>query len=173
MPVWAGSPSFRRAARAQSTRTVWLLSASSINVLRKSARAVNFSRDTGTISFSGSTARWPLLAGSQDRLSWMIQLGGIVAANPALATSGRISMVLVSARGEASVRSARFAGRESAATVAGSVPALKFVIDGHSAYDGSFEIWLDPARGYLPAHATSRSSSGEAEFELLLQRADP
>jgi hypothetical protein len=103
----------------------------------------------------------------------MIQLGGIVAADPALATSGRISMVLVSARGEASVRSARFAGRENAETVSGSVPALKFVVDGHSAYDGSFEIWLDPARGYLPAHATSRSSSGEAEFELLLQRADP
>ena len=82
-------------------------------------------------------------------------------------------MVLVSARGEASVRSARFAGREDTQTVAGSVPALKFVVDGHSAYDGSFEIWLDPAHGYLPVHATSRGSSGEAEFELLLQRVDP
>lgn len=140
---------------------------------RKSARAVNFSRDTGTISFSGSTARWPLLAGSQDRLSWMIQLGGIVAADPALATSGRIAMVLVSARGEAAVRRARFAGRENAETAGASVPALKFVVDGHSAHDGSFEIWLDPARGYLPARAVSRSSAGEAEFELLLQRADP
>jgi len=68
---------------------------------------------------------------------------------------------------------ARFAGRENAETVSGSVPALKFVVDGHSAYDGSFEIWLDPARGYLPAHAASRNSAGEAEFELLLQRADP
>lgn len=140
---------------------------------RKAARAVNFSRDTGTISFSGSTTQWPLLAGSQDRLSWMIQLGGIVAADPALATSGRISMVLVSARGEAAVRSVRFAGRENAETVSGSVPALKFVVDGHSAYDGSFEIWLDPARGYLPAHATSRNSAGDAEFELLLQRTEP
>ncbi|MEO5881774.1 MAG: DUF3108 domain-containing protein [Caldimonas sp.] len=140
---------------------------------RKAARAVNFSRDSGTISFSGSTAQWPLLAGSQDRLSWMIQLGGIIAADPKLATSGRISMVLVSARGEVSVRAARFAGRENAETASASVPTLKFVVDGHSAHDGSFEIWLDPARGYLPARATSRSSSGEAEFELLLQRADP
>ena len=140
---------------------------------RKAARAVSFSRATGSVSFSGSTTQWPLLAGTQDRLSWMIQLGGIVAADPTLAASGRITMVLVSARGEASVRSARFAGQEDAETVAGGVPALKFVVDGHSAYDGSFEIWLDPARGYLPVHATSRSSSGEAEFELLLQRADP
>lgn len=140
---------------------------------RKAARVVNFSRTTDSISFSASTARWPLLAGTQDRLSWMIQIGGIVAADPDLASSGQITMVLVSARGEASVRSARFAGREDAETVAGNVPALRFVIDGHSAYDGSFEIWLDPARGYLPVHATSRNSSGEAEFELLLQRADP
>ena len=140
---------------------------------RKAARAVNFSRDSNTISFSGSSAQWPLFAGSQDRLSWMIQLGGIVAADPALASSGRISMVLVSARGEASVRNARFAGRENAETATGSVPTLKFVIDGHSAYDGSFEIWLDPARGYLPARAVSRGASGDAEFELLLQRADP
>ena len=49
-------------------------------------------------------------------------------------------------------------GRENAETAAGSVPALKFVVDGHSAYDASFEIWLDPARGYLPARAISRSS---------------
>jgi Protein of unknown function (DUF3108) len=139
---------------------------------RKSARAANFSRDSGTISFSGSTHRWPLLAGTQDRLSWMIQLGGIVAADPTLATGGRISMVLVSARGEAAVRSVRFAGRENAETASDSVPSLKFVVDGHSAYDGSFEIWLDPARGYLPARAVSRGSSGEADFELLLQRVE-
>ena len=140
---------------------------------RKAARAVNFSRDTGMISFSGSTARWPLLAGSQDRLSWMIQLGGIVAANPSLAGSGRIAMVLVNSRGEAAVRTARFAGKENAETATGNVPALKFVVDGHSAFDDSFEIWLDPARGYLPARAVSRSHTGEPEFELLLQRTDP
>ena len=141
--------------------------------MRKAARSVNFSRDAGSISFSASTVQWPLLPGTQDRLSWMIQLGGIVAADPSLVNAGRISMVLVSARGEASVRTARFAGRESAETASGSVPALKFVVDGHSAYDGSFEIWLDPGRGYLPARAVSRGSSGDAEFELLLQRADP
>lgn len=140
---------------------------------RKAARAVNFSRDTGTISFSGSTTRWPLLAGSQDRLSWMIQLGGIVAANPSLAGSGKIAMVLVSSRGEAAVRTAKFAGKENTETAGGSVPTLKFVIDGLSQYDDDFEIWLDPARGYLPARALSRSYTGETEFELLLQRADP
>lgn len=140
---------------------------------RKSARSVNFGNEANDIRFSATTRRWALLAGTQDRLSWMIQLGGIVAAEPALADSGAIAMVLVSARGEAAVRTVRFAGRESAETAGGDVSTLKFVVEGHSAHDGSFEIWLDPALGYLPARAVSRGRSGEAEFELLLQRVDP
>ena len=35
------------------------------------------------------------------------------------------------------------------------------------------EIWLDPARGYLPVHATARNGAGESEFDLLLERTDP
>ena len=69
---------------------------------RRSAQAANFRRDAGTITFSGSGAEWPLLAGSQDRLSWMIQLAGIAAAEPQLlAEGGRITMVVVGARGDA------------------------------------------------------------------------
>ena len=141
---------------------------------RRAAQAANFRRDTGTITFSGPATEWPLLAGTQDRLSWMIQLVGIVAADPERATEGgRISMVLVGARGEASVRTLRFAGRENAETASGTVPAIKFVVDGRSAYDTSYEIWLDPARGYLPAHATARNGAGESEFDLLLERIEP
>ncbi|MEO8524398.1 MAG: DUF3108 domain-containing protein [Caldimonas sp.] len=138
---------------------------------RRAPQAANFKRDSGTITFSGPTTEWPLLAGTQDRLSWMIQLVGIVAAEPERATEGgAISMVLVGARGEASVRTLRYAGRENAETASGSVPALKFVVAGRTAYDTSYEIWLDPARGYLPVHATARNGAGESEFDLLLER---
>ena len=49
---------------------------------RRSAQAANFVRESGRITFSGSALEWPLVAGSQDRLSWMIELAGIVAADP-------------------------------------------------------------------------------------------
>ena len=49
---------------------------------RRGAQAANFRRDAGTITFSGPAVEWPLLPGSQDRLSWMIQLAGIAAAAP-------------------------------------------------------------------------------------------
>ena len=141
---------------------------------RRTAQAANFRRDAGTITFSGASVVWPLLPGTQDQLSWMIQLAGIVAAEPERASAGgSISMVIVGARGEAGVRTLRYAGREDAQTASGTVPALKFVVDSRSAYDSGYEIWLDPAHDYLPAHATRRNGAGESEFDLLLERIEP
>lgn len=141
---------------------------------RRAAQAANFNRDSQTITFSGASVVWPLLPGTQDQLSWMIQLAGIVAAEPERAAEGgRISMVIVGARGDAGVRTLRFAGLEEAQTARGTVPALKFVVDARSAYDSSYEIWLDPARSFLPVHATQRNGAGGSEFDLLLERLEP
>jgi len=140
---------------------------------RRSAQAANFRRDDGRITFSGTGVEWPLLAGSQDRLSWMIQLAGIAAAEPErLVDGGEITMVVIGARGDAGVWTLRFAGRETIATVAGTVHAVKMVRAGRSAYDTSAEIWLDPERSYLPAQATLRNAAGAPEFDLLLERVD-
>jgi hypothetical protein len=141
---------------------------------RRPAQAANFRRDVGTVTFSGPAVEWPLLAGSQDRLSWMIQLAGIAAAEPELLVDGgRISMIVVGARGEASVWTLRYAGRENVETAWGTVHAIKLVRDGRAAYDTSAEIWLDPERDYFPAHATLRNSSGASEYDLLLERVEP
>ncbi len=142
--------------------------------IRRSAQAANFNRDPGTITFSGPATVWPLLPGTQDQLSWMIQLAGIVAAEPERASEGgRISMAVVGARGDAGVRTLTFAGREEVQTVSGRVPALKFVAPARSTYDTSYDIWLDPANSYLPARATRRNGVGEVDFDLLLERAEP
>jgi hypothetical protein len=141
---------------------------------RRSAQAANFVRERGRITFSGSAAEWPLLPGSQDRLSWMIQLAAIAAAEPErLVDGGRISMEVAGARGDASVWTLRVAGREEIETAAGTVRAVKLVRDGRSAYDTTAEIWLDPERSYFPAHATLRNSGGASEYDLLLERIDP
>jgi hypothetical protein len=142
--------------------------------LRRAAQAANFRRDIERITFSGPAVEWPLLAGSQDRLSWMIQLAGIAAADPGLLVEGgRISMVVVGARGEAAVWTLRSAGREDVETASGTVRAIKLVREGHSLYDTNAEIWLDPERDYLPAHATLRNSAGASEYDLLLERVEP
>ena len=141
---------------------------------RRSAQAANFRRDDGRITFSGTGVEWPLLAGSQDRLSWLIQLAGIAAAEPErLVDGGAITMVVVGARGDAGVWAFRFAGRETIETGGATVQAVKLVRAGRSAYDTSAEVWLDPDRSYLPAHATLRNGAGASEYELLLERVEP
>ena len=141
---------------------------------RRSAQAANFRRDDGRITFSGTGVEWPLLAGSQDRLSWMIQLAGIAAAEPErLVEGGRITMVVIGARGDAGVWALSYAGRETIETVRGTVHAVKLVRAGRSAYDTSAEIWLDPERSYLPVHATLRNNAGASEYDLLLERVEP
>jgi len=141
---------------------------------RRSAQAANFRRDDGRVTFSATGIEWPLLAGSQDRLSWMIQLAGIAAAEPdRLVDGGRITMVVIGARGDAGVWAFRYAGRETIETAGGTVNAVKLVRAGRSAYDTSAEVWLDPERWYLPAQATLRNGSGAFEYDLLLERVEP
>lgn len=141
---------------------------------RRSAQAVNFQREAGTLAFSGPAIERPLLPGTQDRLSWMFQLAGIAAADPELVAAGRrIAMVVVGARGDASVWSLRSAGPDRIETPGGWVDAIRVVRENRSGYDSGAEVWLDPARHYLPVHATQRSARGEAEFELRLDRREP
>lgn len=46
------------------------------------ARAVNFQRDTGRVSYSGPTGQAALVPGAQDRLSWLVQLLALAQAHP-------------------------------------------------------------------------------------------
>ncbi len=141
---------------------------------RRAAQAANFRRDSGKVTFSGSKAEWPLLPGSQDELSWMIQLAGIAAADPELLVEGgRITMVVVGARGDARVWTLRSVGRETVDTAAGPVAAVKLVRDNLGPYERGYEIWLDPQRAWVPAHVTQRNVSGGAELDLLLERFEP
>lgn len=141
---------------------------------RRAAQAANFRRDSGRVTFSGSKAEWPLLPGSQDELSWMIQLAGIAAADPELLVEGgRITMVVVGARGEARVWTLRSVGRETVDTAAGPVAAVKLVRDNLGPYERGYEIWLDPQRSWVPAHVTQRNATGGAELDLLLERFEP
>jgi hypothetical protein len=141
---------------------------------RRAAQAANFVRASGKITFSGSAVEWPLLPGSQDRLSWMIQLAGIAAGQPELLREGgHISMAVVGARGDAAVWTLRVAGREDVAAARARVHAVKLVRDPRSEHDTSAEIWLDPERSYFPVRAILRNSSGAPDYELLLERIDP
>ena len=138
--------------------------------LRRGTKAANFQRDAGKITFSGPSVEFPLREGAQDRLSWMVQLGAIVAAEPKLRGVGaKVVMYVVGANGDASVWAFDCAAVESVTTGAGTVNALKFVREPREPYDTQVQVWIDPAQHYLPVRATQKSGSNDEGFELRLQ----
>jgi hypothetical protein len=137
---------------------------------RRSARAANFQRDKGRITYSGPPVEHPLLAGAQDRLSWMIQIGAVLNARPQLAApGGRISFQVSGAQGDADIWNFRFAGVDTLRGESGPVRAVKFTREPRKAYDKLVEVWLDPARHHLPVRARATATADGDVFELLLR----
>lgn len=137
---------------------------------RRDTRAANFQRDKGRITFSGPAVEYPLLPGSQDRLSWMVQLGAILNAEPQRATSGaKVAMFIVGARGDGDVWVFRFVGAETVSTGLGPVHAVKFTREPRKPYDTQVEVWLDPARSHLPVRAKLTTAPDGSSLELSLR----
>ena len=140
---------------------------------RRGTTAANFQRDSGKdsgkITYSGSQSEFALKPGAQDRLSWMLQLAAIVAAEPQLATPGaKVVMQVTGARGDAGVWVFRCLGLESVDTRAGALDALTFVREPREAYDSTVQVWLDPARQHLPVRATQKTGGSDEGLELRL-----
>lgn len=139
----------------------------------RDAQAANFRRDSGRITFSGPAVELALAPGTQDRLSWMLQLPAIVEADPKRFQPGsHIAMWVVGARGEMSVWSFAIEAREAidvpAGTVAGS---LRLRREPRKPYDTLVEIWLDPARHHLPAKVRMSIPQTGDMTEFSLQEA--
>ena len=145
-------------------------------VLRRRGRdrhAANFQREAGKITFSGPQTEYPLHPGAQDRLSWMIQLGAIVAAEPALSVAGAKVVLFVSgAHGDAGVWSFVNLGPEAVESRAGDVAAIRFRREPRGPYDTTVEVWLDPQRHHLPVRATLRAGPNDDGLDLRLQDMD-
>ncbi len=132
----------------------------------KDSQAANFQRDAGKITFSGPTHELPLIAGVQDRLSWMVQLPAVIEAAPQRFGAGAsVVLMVIGARGGADVWTFNVIGAERV----GDTAALKLVREARKPRDVQVEIWLDPARGHIPLRAVLSQPDGGAPLELQLQ----
>jgi hypothetical protein len=141
----------------------------------RDVRAANFQRDSARVTFSGPRGELPLVAGAQDRLSWMVQLAGIAEANPALRTPGtEIAVFVVGTRGDAEVWLYAVVGPEAIELPAGPVPdALHLRRVPRRLYDTAVDVWLDPARHHLPVRAQLLVRATGQGSELLLESVSP
>ena len=139
-------------------------------------RAANFQRQPaaeggGRITFSGPRIEHPLWPGVQDRLSWMLQLPAVLAAEPGLGQPGReVLLLVVGVRGEAAPWVFRVVGSGPLALPAGVVAeALHLQRTPRHAHDTQVDVWLDPARHHLPVRwrLQHRADGPATEFSLL------
>ena len=144
----------------------------------REVRAANFQRPSmgasegaGRISFSGPRIEHPLLPGVQDRLSWMLQLPGVLAADPALGQPGsELTLLVVGVRGDAALWTFRVVAAQTLQLPAGEVlNAVHLRRDTQRPYDTRVDVWLDPARHHLPVRLRLqyRADGPSTEFELL------
>ena len=132
--------------------------------------AANFQREAGKLTYSGPSVEFPLPPGAQDRVSWLVQLGAVLAADPALQAEGAaVRLFVTGARGDADVWTFAVQGRETQDLPAGTVPdALHVLRRPRRAFDTQADAWLDPARGYLPVRVRLATPDSGDVTELVL-----
>jgi hypothetical protein len=137
---------------------------------RRGISAANFQRDKGKITYSGPQVEFLLLPGAQDRLSWMLQIGAVLNAEPQhAAPGGKLVFFVTGARGDADTWAFRYAGAETVGTSGGAIRAVKFTREPRQTYDRLVEIWLAPAHQHLPVRARFTAQADGEIFELLLR----
>ena len=138
---------------------------------RRAARAANFQRDAGKITFTNSRNEVALPSGTQDRLSWMIQLPAVLAGEPKRAApGGEVVLYVAGARADAAIWTLNYAGAETVETAAGPVKTVKFTRMPQGPKDTRADVWLDPLRHFLPMRARIATNGDEDDaFELILR----
>jgi hypothetical protein len=134
---------------------------------RKGEVASHFLRDQGKVMFSNNAPSVPLLPGAQDRLSVVMQLGGMLAGDPARYPAGsRISVQTVGPR-DAGVWVFNIEGEEQMTVPAGDYAVRKLTRTPRREFDDKIEIWLAPALGYLPVRMKQTQPNGDfADMQL-------
>jgi hypothetical protein len=122
---------------------------------RKAEVASHFVRDQGQIIFSNNAPPVPLQPGAQDRMSVMMQLGGLLAARPERYPAGtRISVQTVGVR-DADVWVFVVGDEEKLQLPAGEYTARKLTRNPRKEFDGNWNS------GWRRGTATCRSASSK------------
>ena len=128
--------------------------------------AINFDRERGEISFSGPTDRHPWVPGVQDRLSWLVQLGAILEADPSRFVAGSvIPMWVATVRGDLEP----WTFVVQAPTAAAMPGWVHLVREPLRTYDHRIELWLDAHRHHVPARIVFTPVPAAEPTELVLR----
>ena len=133
----------------------------------KTEVAAHFEPDKGQVSFSANTPPVPWVQGGQDRVSIFMQLGGMLAGNPAAFPAGAsITMYTVGPR-DADTWTFTVGSAEKISLPFGELMAVKLSRQPRREYDQKVEIWYAPSLGYLPVRSKITQANGDFVDQLL------
>jgi hypothetical protein len=136
--------------------------------LRKSEVAAHFDRVQNKIIFSANTPNALLQAGAQDRISVILQLSGLLMADPARYPPGAIIPLQMVDATEAEMWVFSVNEPETLNLEGGSQIALRLTRNPRKEFDRKLELWFAPALGYLPVRLRQTQTNGDY-FDFVWQ----
>ena len=131
--------------------------------------AAHFEANKGKITFSANTPDAPWIAGAQDRVSVFLQLGGMLAANPAGFPMGsNVSFLTVGPR-DADTWTFVIEAQETLNLMDAPMPSLKLTRKPRKEFDQKVEIWFAPSLGYLPVRIKITQDNGDFVDQQLTE----
>jgi hypothetical protein len=139
--------------------------------ISRPARVADFDRAAGRVRYSGSALTHDLAPGLQDRLSWMLQLSGLMESGHAPRMAGsQLSLPVSGARTDMDIWQFTVHGLEPVVIEGRArAQALRLSRTPQQARDTEVEIWLDPGRGFLPVRARLTTVPDGDTLELSLR----
>lgn len=123
--------------------------------------AAHFDRERQRVTFSANTPEAPLQSGAQDRVSVFVQLGSMIAGEPAKYPAGTsISLQIIGPRAT-EIWVVTVDGEETLNLPGGELAALKLTRGFSRDFDVKTEFWLAPTLGYLPARIRFTQANGD------------
>lgn len=156
-----------RTDSSQGTITGHGLEPQRYSLKTRTERAAHFERDKSRISFSSNRPEAALQPGAQDRLSILLQLAAVLAADPRKqAESSQLSFQVASAD-SAEIWVFRVQGHEALSLPAGAMQALKLLRQPRGEFGQTVEVWMSPQVAWLPVRIRITNANGDVVDQVL------
>lgn len=133
-----------------------------------------FEREQNRISFGNGAPSMPLLPGAQDRLSIVMQLGGLMAADPARYPPGAVVAIQTVGPKDAEIWTFSVGEDDALDLPAGHFQARRLTRNPRAPVDDKIELWLAPAIGWLPVRIRQTQPNGDfIDLQLRSESALP
>lgn len=135
----------------------------------REVQAVNFQRDKGLISYAGPSHTDPLLPGTQDRLSWVLQLVALAQAQGGLVPGQVLHLPVAGPRGDAQAWHFTVLPIEWRQMNGRTVPLTPLVREPARPYDHRVQLWLARQHDHLPVGLSWTVVPGGEPLALWLE----